>query len=51
MERLRKQGHLTRKLVGGVYRYSPKVAKQDLLRGLVKSFVDTTLAGGVAVVA
>ena len=48
MERLRKKGYLTRKQVGGVYRYSPKVAPHDLLRGLVKSFVDTTLAGSVS---
>ena len=48
MERLRKKGYLTRKQVGGVYHYSPKIAKQVLLRGLVKSFVDTTLAGSVS---
>ncbi len=48
MERLRKKGYLTRKRIGGVYHYSPKVAKQDLLRGLVKSFVDNTLAGSVS---
>lgn len=48
MERLRKKGYLTRKQIKGVFHYSPKVAKHDLLRGLVKSFVDTTLAGSVA---
>jgi len=48
MERLRKKGHLKRKLSGGVFHYSPKVAKQDLLRSLVKSFVDTTLGGSVS---
>jgi predicted transcriptional regulator len=48
MERLRKKGYLSRKHVGGVYHYSPKVAKQDLLRDLVKGFVDTTLAGSVS---
>ena len=48
MERLRKKGYLTRKRIGGVYQYSPKVASHDLLRGLVKSFVDTTLAGSVS---
>jgi predicted transcriptional regulator len=48
MERLRKKGYLTRKQIGGVYHYAPKVAKHDLLRGLVKSFVDTTLAGSVS---
>ena len=48
MDRLRRKGHLTRKRIGGVYRYSPKVAKQDLLRGLVKDFVDKTLGGSVS---
>src|SRR4051812_35581498 len=48
MERLRKKGYLIREQIGGVYRYSPKVPKHDLLRGLVKTFVDTTLAGSVS---
>jgi predicted transcriptional regulator len=48
MERLRKKGYLKRKRIEGVYRYSPVVPKQDLLRGLVKTFVDTTLAGSVS---
>ena len=48
MERLRKKGYLSRKQIGGVYQYSPKVAKHDLLRRLVKGFVDTTLGGSVS---
>ncbi len=48
MERLRRKGHLTRKRVGGVYRYSPKVAKHDFLQGLVRNFVDTALGGSVS---
>ena len=48
MERLRQKGHLTRKKIGGVYRYSPKVAKQVLLQTLVRNFVDTTLGGSVS---
>ena len=48
MERLRKKGHLTRKRVGGVFQYSPKVAFSNLLRGLVKTFVKTTLGGSVS---
>lgn len=48
MERLRKKGHLSRKKVGGVYRYSAKVAKDDLLQRLVKTFVETTLGGSVS---
>ncbi len=48
MERLRKKGYLTRKQIKSVFHYSPKVSKQDLLQGLIKKFVDTTLAGSVA---
>ena len=48
MERLRRKGHLTRKRVKGIYRYSPKIPKQDLLRGLVKDFVEKTLGGSVS---
>jgi predicted transcriptional regulator len=48
MERLRRKGYLTRKRVGNVYRYSPKVPTHDLLRGLVRNFVDTTLGGSVS---
>lgn len=48
MERLRKKGYLTRKQVGGVFQYSPKVASSDLLRRLVKTFVQTTLGGSVS---
>jgi predicted transcriptional regulator len=48
MERLRKKGYLTRKQVKGVYRYAAKVPRQDLLRGLVKAFVDSTLGGSVS---
>ena len=48
MERLRKKGHLTRRRFEGAFHYSPKVPKQDLLLGLVKTFVDTTLGGSVS---
>jgi predicted transcriptional regulator len=48
MERLRRKGYLTRKQVKGVYRYSPKIPKNDLLRGLVKDFVKTTLGGSMS---
>ena len=48
MERLRRKGHLTRKKIRGVYRYSPKVAKQVFLQSLVRDFVDTTLGGSVS---
>lgn len=48
MERLRNKGHLSRKKVDGVYRYSPKIAKNDMLQRLVKTFVETTLGGSVS---
>jgi predicted transcriptional regulator len=48
MERLRAKGYLTRKQAEGVYRYSAKGAKQDLFRGLVKTFVDKTLGGSLS---
>jgi len=47
MERLRAKGYLTRKQADGVYRYSAKGAKGELLRGLVKTFVDKTLGGSL----
>jgi predicted transcriptional regulator len=48
MERLRRKGYLTRKVVEGVYRYSPRVPKHELLRRLVSDFVDKTLGGSVS---
>ena len=48
MDRLRRKGYLTRKRAKGVYRFSPKVAKQELLQGLVKDFVAKTLGGSVS---
>ncbi len=48
MERLREKRHLTRKRVGGFYEYSPAVPKPDLLRRLVRDFVDGTLGGSLS---
>ena len=48
MDRLRRKGFLIRKRISGVYRYSPKVSNPELLRGLVKDFVETTLGGSVS---
>ena len=48
MERLRRKGFVTRRQIDGVYRYSPTVPKQELLRDLVKDFVETTLGGSVS---
>lgn len=48
MERLRKKGHLTRRLAQGVYRYSSKAPASEVMRGVVRDFVRQTLDGSVA---
>lgn len=48
MERLRKKGYLARAKEGAVYRYSPRVAQAEVLRGLVRQFVEQTLAGSLS---
>jgi len=48
MERLRKKGHLTRKLQEGVYHYAPRTAPAAAVRDAVKNFVDRTLDGSIA---
>ncbi|MEW6304255.1 MAG: BlaI/MecI/CopY family transcriptional regulator [Verrucomicrobiota bacterium] len=48
MERLRQKGYLTRRKVDGVFHYSPCVPKPDLLRKLVRNFVDSALGGSVS---
>lgn len=48
MERLRKKGRLRRRKAGGVYRYSSPVPAGEVLRGVVQSFVETTLGGSVS---
>jgi predicted transcriptional regulator len=47
MTRLCRKGYLSRKRVEGVYRYSPRVPKAQLLRSLVGDFVDRALGGSV----
>jgi predicted transcriptional regulator len=48
MERLRKKRYLRRRSELGVYRYESVSAPDELLRGVVGSFVDTALAGAVS---
>ena len=48
MERLRKKGYLTRKKAGGLFQYSPRVPKTELLRNLVREFVSKALGGSVS---
>lgn len=47
MERLRKKGYLAREQQGGVYRYTSPVPKEELMGGLVRRFVERTLAGSL----
>ena len=48
MERLRTKKRLTRKRVGGVYLYASREGTDVVLSGVVRSFVETTLAGSVS---
>lgn len=47
MERLRKKGYLARRKQEGVYRYASPVAREEFLGGLVRDFVQKTLAGSL----
>ena len=48
MERLRRKGYLTRTRQGSVNRYTPRVAQAEVLQGLVREFVEKTLAGSLS---
>ncbi len=48
MERLRKKGHLMRKLQAGLYHYAPRTAHGVAVREAVRHFVDRTLDGSIA---
>ncbi|HXO21588.1 MAG TPA: BlaI/MecI/CopY family transcriptional regulator [Thermoanaerobaculia bacterium] len=48
MERLRAKRHLRRRRVDGVFQYTSPASPAELLTGVVKSFVETTLAGSVS---
>ena len=47
MERLRKKGHLARKLQQGLYHYAPRTAPGAAIREAVRNFVDRTLDGSI----
>jgi len=47
MERLRKKGHLARKLQAGLYQYAPRTAPGAAVREAVRNFVDRTLDGSI----
>jgi predicted transcriptional regulator len=48
MERLRRKGHLRRKPVGGVFRYTIAIAPRELVRRAVAQFVEATLGGSLS---
>lgn len=48
MERLREKGYLARKKTGGIFHYSPRLPKEELLRSLVGDFVTRTLGGSLS---
>jgi predicted transcriptional regulator len=47
MERLRRKGHLTRRLLDGVYRYRARLSSAELLKSAVQRFVERNLDGSV----
>ncbi len=47
MERLRKKGYLARRRQDGIFHYTATVAPHELMTGLVRQFVDQTLAGSL----
>jgi predicted transcriptional regulator len=48
MERLRRKGHLARRLLDGVYRYRARATSAELLKGAVQRFVERNLDGSVS---
>jgi predicted transcriptional regulator len=48
MERLRKKGHLSRRMKDGVYHYRTLSSSADLLKGAVQRFVERNLEGSVS---
>ena len=48
MERLRRKGHLGRRLAGGIYRYRARTSSADLLKRAVGRFVERNLGGSVS---
>ena len=48
MENLREKGYLARKRPNDVYKYYPQQSKRELLKGLVKDFVNNSLKGSLS---
>jgi predicted transcriptional regulator len=48
MERLRAKGYLARMKEGSVYRYRPQSEPADVMREVVREFVENRLAGSLS---
>lgn len=48
MERLRKKGAVAREEQNGLFRYRAQAAPENVLRGLIRDFVERSLAGSVS---
>ena len=48
MERLREKGYLKRRKINGIFHYSPSAPRAELLRSLVRDFVNRTLGGSLS---
>lgn len=48
MERLRDKGLLVRRKINGVFHYSPRIAKAEFVRTLIRNFIETSLGGSVS---
>jgi predicted transcriptional regulator len=48
MERLRRKGHLSRRMSDGLYRYRALTSSAQLLKGAVQRFVERNLDGSVS---
>ena len=48
VDRLRRKGHLTRRLVDHVYTYAPRTDHTTAVRHAIASFVERTLGGSVS---
>ena len=48
MERLRRKGHLSRRLQDGIYRYRTRKSSAELMKGAVRRFIERNLGGSVS---
>lgn len=48
IDRLRRKGHVSRRLISGIYHYAPKTQHTAAVRNAIASFVDRTLGGSIS---